>query len=185
MVQATESRRRDKLALTEGRRSTAWCTLAESDVGPIFVIVGNVLREQSPQMALVERNHVIKNFTATTSDPAFSYSILPRAPNRRSDWHYSQGTDGCLDFESVVGVVIEQQKSGRCRKREGFPDLLTDPDAGWMARDIEVQDSSPVMANNEEAVQNAKRPSWHGKEVHRRNCFAVVAKECSPDLSRR
>lgn len=185
MVQTAESRPRDKVALMEGRHSTAWCTLAKSDGGPVFVIIGNVLREQSPQMVLVEHNHVVENFTATTSASAFSYSILPRATNRRADWHYFQGTDGRRGFESVLGVVIEQQESGRRRKREGFPGLLTDPDAGWMARDIEVHDSSPVMTDNEKAVQDAKLHSWHGEEVHRRNRFAVVAKECSPDLSRR
>jgi hypothetical protein len=127
---------------------------------------------------------MIQQLSSATSDPAFRYSILPRATNRRLDGQYFHGTDGCGDFESVLGVVIKDKKPRAVGEREGLPDLLTDPIAGWVWRDIVVHDSTPIMRNNEEAVQNAKCHRWHGKEVHSRDGFAVVTKECPPALSR-
>ena len=43
VVQAAESRPDDKLAVIQGWSSTVGRALAESDVGPIFVIVRDVL----------------------------------------------------------------------------------------------------------------------------------------------
>ena len=88
VVQAAESRPDDKFAVIQGWSSTVGRALAESDVGPIVVIVRDVLGEHSLQMALIEHNHVIEKLTATASDPALSHSILPRTSNRGSHRHY-------------------------------------------------------------------------------------------------
>jgi len=40
--------------------------------------------------------------------------------------------------------------------RKRFPQLLHNPRAGRMARDVEVQDASAVVADDEECVENAE-----------------------------
>jgi len=42
---------------------------------------------------------------------------------------------------------------------------------------IEVQDLTPVVPDNEKAVQNTKRERWDGEEVHRSNGLAMVSEE--------
>jgi hypothetical protein len=49
---------------------------------------------------------------------------------------------------------------------------------------IEVKDAPPIMRNDEEAEENAEVERRHGEEVHRGNCFTVVAKERRPTLCR-
>jgi hypothetical protein len=51
-----------------------------------------------------------------------------------------------------------------------------------MAGDIEVQDASPVVADDEQTVEQAERDSRDGKEIHGRNRFPVISKEGEPTL---
>jgi len=47
-----------------------------------------------------------------------------------------------------------------------------------------VQDAPPIMADDEEAVEHAKRDRWHSEEIHRSNGLAMVSKEGQPALGR-
>jgi hypothetical protein len=40
------------------------------------------------------------------------------------------------------------------------------------------------MSNHEETIQHAESECWHGEEIHRRNCFMMVAEERSPAFGR-
>ena len=46
----------------------------------------------------------------------------------------------------------------------------------------EVQDLTPVVADDEKAVQNTKRERWDGEEIHCSNCLAMVSEERQPSL---
>jgi hypothetical protein len=48
-----------------------------------------------------------------------------------------------------------------------------------MLGDVEVQDASTAVADDEEAV-HAERDRWHGEEVHGRNRFPMVSKVGEP-----
>jgi hypothetical protein len=52
-----------------------------------------------------------------------------------------------------------------------------------MLGDVEVQDASTAVADDEEAIEHAKVDRWHGEEVHGRNRFPVVSKEGEPTFS--
>jgi len=49
-----------------------------------------------------------------------------------------------------------------------------------MLGDVEVQDPSTVMTNDEETVQHAERDCRDGEEVHRRNGFPVISQKREP-----
>src|ERR1017187_3719963 len=49
-----------------------------------------------------------------------------------------------------------------------------------MAGDIEVQDASPVVADDEQTVEQAERDRRNGKEIHGRNRVPVIPKEGEP-----
>jgi hypothetical protein len=51
-----------------------------------------------------------------------------------------------------------------------------------MTRYIEVEDASPVMTDDEEAVKHSKGDGRHGEEVHGRKGFSVIAQERKPSL---
>jgi len=47
---------------------------------------------------------------------------------------------------------------------------------------IEVQDLTPVVADDEKTVQNTKRERWDGEEIHCSNGLAMVSEERQPSL---
>ncbi len=65
-----------------------------------------------------------------------------------------------------------------------FAQLLHDPKSIGISRYIEVQDLTPVVTGDEEAVQNTKREGWDGEEVHRSNGLAMVSEERQPSFHR-
>lgn len=63
-----------------------------------------------------------------------------------------------------------------------FAQLLYNPKRLGISRHIEMQDLTPVVADDEKAVQNTKRERWDGEKVHRRNGLAMVSEERQPLL---
>src|SRR5260370_28410740 len=107
----------------------------------VEVIIANVFRQYAPQVAFIERNHVIHQFSPAASDPTFRDAILPRAAERGSDRLQSDCFDGAADVFSELAVPIMKQESVPVIIRERLAELLRDPEAGWVPRDIAVQDA--------------------------------------------
>src|ERR1700746_966472 len=53
-----------------------------------------------------------------------------------------------------------------------------------IARHIEVQDLTPVVADDEKTIQKTERERWDGEEVHCRNGLTMVSEEGQPLLHR-
>jgi hypothetical protein len=49
-----------------------------------------------------------------------------------------------------------------------------------MTSHIAVQNLPPIVADNEEAVQDSEGQRWHREEIHRSNCFAMVLEKGQP-----
>jgi hypothetical protein len=47
-----------------------------------------------------------------------------------------------------------------------------------------MQDLTPIVADNEKAVQHTERERWDGEEVHRSNGLAMVSEERQPSFHR-
>ena len=47
---------------------------------------------------------------------------------------------------------------------------------------FEVQDLTPIVADNEKAMQNTKGERWDGKEIHCSNGLAMIHEERQPSL---
>jgi hypothetical protein len=60
--------------------------------------------------------------------------------------------------------------------------LLDYPKRMGISRHIEMQHPTPVVADDEKAVQNTKRERWDGEKVHRCNGLAMVSEERQPLL---
>ncbi|HKW35638.1 MAG TPA: hypothetical protein VJN92_21700 [Candidatus Acidoferrum sp.] len=69
----------------------------------------------------------------------------------------AQGANSDRDFQSVLGIAIEEQKPGSGIKGKGFPQLLDDPEARGVFGDVEVQNASAFVADDEEAIEYAER----------------------------
>jgi hypothetical protein len=151
-------------------------------MGPVFVIVTNVLFEKTHQMPFIECNHLIEQVAATALNPALRNSILPRAlvgSLKRADVQRAYGYRNLL---SVLLVAIEDEKAWSGVKRKGLSQLLYDPRTCRMPRDVEMQNPSPIVSDDEEAVEYAERDSRYAEEIHRRNHFTMIAQKRQPPL---
>jgi hypothetical protein len=53
-----------------------------------------------------------------------------------------------------------------------------------MLRDVNVQDASTIVADDEETVAQIESDCWHGKEVHGDIGFSVISQKGEPPLRR-
>src|SRR5579862_1219702 len=53
------------------------CSLSQSNMRTVFVMVGDVLGKQPLQMRLVESNHRVEQLTSAAPNPALGNAILP------------------------------------------------------------------------------------------------------------
>src|ERR1039457_5577214 len=79
----------------------------QPEVGSVVVIIGNVLGEESLQMSLIQRDHVVEQVAAAASDPALGNPILPGTPNRGTDRGHLQRAHRRWHFPSVLRIMVE------------------------------------------------------------------------------
>ena len=53
--------------------------------------------------------------------------------------------------------------------------LLDDQTTRRMLRDVDMQDASTIVADDEEAVEHAERDRWHREEIHVRPANELVS----------
>ena len=90
----------------------------------------------------------------------------------------------CQDLRTEGGVAVDDQIARRGIVWKRLAQLLTHPGAGRMSGHVEVQNTPPIMRDDEEAVENAEGERWHGEEVHRGDGFAMIAQKRRPSLCR-
>jgi len=96
--------------------------------------------------------------------------------------NHPRGFHRCDHLERELLIAIKDQVFVRRFKRKCLAQLLDDPTASRMLRDVDVQDASTIVADDEEAVEHAERDRWHREEIHGGNRFPMIAKEGQPAL---
>jgi hypothetical protein len=129
--------------------SAAECLLSQSQVSTVFVVVANLVSKKSLQMALVESDDVVEQIAAAASHPALSDSVLPGTSNGGPHTGDGHRADRSGDVQSVLRVVIEEEELGSGLIGKCFAYLLDDPAAGRMPGDVAMQDTPPVVADDE------------------------------------
>ena len=67
------------------------------------------------------------------------------------------------------------KRPNRVRNRKGTPRATAEsPGTGWMPGHIEMQDTPPVMSDDEKAVEYAEGQRWHCEEIHCSNRFTMI-----------
>ena len=186
-MESTESRQRDDLVREWRHRrgnSTAGRVLPQSEMSPVFVVIADIVSQQPSQVSLVQNDHMIEQVPTHTSNPALGDAILPGTAKSSSDWFRAVLFDGRDDISRELCVAVEDEELVRLFISPSFAQLQYDPEGVWLTGHIDVQNLPPVVADNEEAVQDSEGQRWHRKEVHASDGFAMVAKEFQPASGR-
>ena len=107
-------------------------------------------------MALIQRDDMIEDFPADTSDPAFGDSILPGSLYARPFRLQARGLQERNHFSIELRIVIQYDVTIRLLSRECLPKLLDYPICSWVSGDVTVQNLATLMINHEEAYSSWK-----------------------------
>jgi len=144
------------------------------------MIIANIVRQQALEVAFIEGNNVIEQVPPATLDPALSNSVLPGTLERRANRPDGHGAYRDRDLQTIFGVPIKDEEPRSRLIREGLAQLLDDPTGGRMGRNVEIHDTPPIVADDEEAIEHTEGYGRNGKEVHRRDGFPVISKKGKP-----
>ena len=156
---ATESWNTDNVsasAVTLGLFAAKGSLLVQAEMSPVIVVVTNLLIHQPFQMPLIENDHMIEQITTAIAYEALGHAILPRALERSAYRLCAQDFRCPNDFCIEDGVTVMDQIAGSGIVGKGLTQLLNNPRAGRMPGHVEVQNTTPVMRDDEEAVENAE-----------------------------
>ena len=128
-------------------------------------VIRQVRGQQPSQMGFVEHDDPVEKLAAEGPYHPFRVRILPwRA---RGDHHFFDPHVGHPLTERITidAVSISQQKARRSVKGKGFDNLLCRPLGGWMRRNVEMDDLTLLVTQDEKAIEHPKSQGRHGKEV--------------------
>ncbi len=131
-------------------------------------------------MPFVEDDHVVEQIAAAVADPALGDAILPRTSVVGSLGLNAEVLDHADHFFIELCATIKDQVAGRGVVRECLAQLLNNPRAGRVFGHIAMKDASPVMCNDEEAIEHAEGKRRHGEEVHRGDGLTMIAEKRRP-----
>ena len=135
---ATQGQRSGRFGRAWLNRPARRCRLPQAEVGSVCVVVGDVFTPKSPEMLIVQRDDVIEHFAANTAHPALCHSILLRALNTGANRFDGTRLQKLHNSPAELGVMVEQDVAVGTGKRQSLAQLLSDPVAGRMLRDVEV-----------------------------------------------
>src|SRR5260370_18738748 len=100
---------------------------------------------------------MVQQVSTAASHPALGDSVLPRASERSSDGVQPQCFYDIVRCLSEFCITIQDQGFVIRIIGKSFAQLLGDPESGRMSSDVAVNNTSAVMGNHEEALQDSKR----------------------------
>ena len=100
-------------------------------------------------MILIEHDDMIDEFALAGSNPSLCRPVLPWTPERRSLGSDPDRVDLLRDVRRENCVVVEDQVARGRIVRERLAELLDYPLGRGIGRDVEMDDSTSSMFNDE------------------------------------
>ena len=131
-------------------------------------------------MTFIQRDDMVEDLLARTSDPAFGDSILPGSLYARPFRLQARGLQERDHFGIELRIAIQNGVTIRLLSGECLPKLLDYPISRRVGSDIAVQNLPTLMIDHEEAIQKLEGDCRYGEEIQRHDRFAMVVQERRP-----
>src|SRR5207249_10385950 len=125
---------------------------------------------------------VVQELSSASSHTPLRDAILPGTSEGGLLGNDPRGVHRCDHLEPELLITIKDQVLLEGFKGKRLAQLLDDPTARRMLRDVNVQDAPTIMADDEEAVEHAEGNRWSGEEINSSNRFPMVSQERKPAL---
>jgi hypothetical protein len=183
MVKTADSRQRQRLTPPGGAQfNQTVCRrfLLQSDVGPVLMVVSQVIAPEASQVLFIQRNDMVQYLAAANCRPSAQPLRFATDCARCANGLETTGLEKPEYFTAELRVTVENDVPVATGKRQSLPELLDDPIAGRVRRDIEMQNPPPIMLDYKKAIKHAKRYGWNREEVESGDRFAVIVEEGQP-----
>jgi hypothetical protein len=134
-------------------------------------------------MAFAEDDHVIEKLSSTGSYPPLGDRVLPGAAVRRAHGIDPKAPDRSHHLRGEDRVAVEQEVARSGGLRERLPKLLDHPASAGIRADVEVDQPSASVIDDEPDVQQLEAHGGDDAEVHGRDGVLVISEERHPALA--
>ena len=119
--------------------------LAQAQVGSRLVVVAEIRRQGSLEMASVQDDVVVEALPADRANESLYVRILPGALRYGEKLLHAQRFDSQSNFSTVPSVPIAEEVTGRVSVCERLEDLLRGPRRSWMLGHIKMQHLATIV----------------------------------------
>ena len=141
------------------------------------VVILKICRQHTAQMTLIEDDDVIEAFAADRANDALDIGILPRRARRSDDLVDRHRLEAIAEDWTIRCVAIPQQMSGCCVPRERLDDLSGQPDLCRVLCDIEMDNFSSLVAEDDQGVEELKPRRYDNEHVDGGGVMHVIVQE--------
>lgn len=115
------------------------------------MIIGNVSREHAPKVERAEHDHGLQALPSNAPDETFRIRILPRTPWGREDFLDVQARRTSAKDLAIDAIAVPQEIPGRRPPGDSLDQLPGGPPGGRMLGDIEEENASAIMREDDES----------------------------------
>ena len=185
MMQPADSRQSDHSRVLRGSRlhgAPFRCALRQSVMTAVTIVILDVCAQQPHRVTRIEDHNVVQQLSPAIPNPALDHAVLPGAAPGRAHRFDAERLDrgDHIGVENRVPIEDEVSRSGTVG--EGFAQLLDDPLGRGMEGDIEVEQDSPSVVDEDQNVENLESDQRDDEEVHSHNGVPMVLEEGHPLL---
>ncbi len=108
-------------------------------MSPVFVVIADIVSQQSSQVSLVHNDHVVEQVPTYTPNPSLGDAVLPRTSKSRSDRFRAVLFDGRDDVGRELRVSVENEEPLWLIVSPSFAQLQYDPQGVWLTGNIECR----------------------------------------------
>jgi len=120
------------------------------------MVIAEILSQKASQMPIVYDDDMIETLTSNATDHALHVAILPSAFRCNPYLLNARPFDSRSEMLALNSVTIPNHVPRCGIFRERLDNLLCRPHCRGMLRDIEMEDTSTIMRENNKNVQNAQ-----------------------------
>ena len=158
--------------------------LLERQVSSCPVVVHEVAGQDAAQVTFAQDKDMIQTLAPDRADKPLYEGVLPWALGRCQHFPDFHALHSLQKRVTVDRVTIAEEVGRRGVVRERLHDLLGGPGGGGMLGRVEVNDTPPMVGEDDQDEEDAQVSGGNGEEGDRDQVSDMVSEERAPGLRR-
>jgi len=130
----------------------------------------------------MQYDYMIEALTTNGSDDSLYIGSLPRRARCRQDFADAHVSHLFSEVVAENRIAVAQQVTRELGKGKCLSQLLSGPLRSRVGSNVEVQNATAVMGQNQENIKNLEADRGHGEEINGDQLLRVILEESAPSL---